>query len=202
MYGLSIILLLVTIVMVTAFEPHIDLSNSPFSDVILMRSRFDYNSIIEVCILCISAIIFYVTYSYNRELGIVSFEYYIIMLFCICSFCFFIHVTNLIFLYVLVEVQSISSYILTAIHKRNRYSVEAGLKYFILGSFTSILLVFGFAILYGFSGMLHTDDLSIYVLYAQQSHMHIGVSYSLLYIALLCVLIGFLFKIYASPFHF
>lgn len=202
MFGLSMLIVFCTIVLITLCDSHIDLSYSPFSDLLILRNRLDHNSIIEFIILCISAIIFYVTYSYNKEIGIASFEYYLIMLFCVCSFCFFLHTTNLIFLYVLIELQSISSYILTSLNKRNRYSVEAGIKYFILGSFTSILLVFGFALLYGFSGLLHFDDLSLFILYVQHTHAYIGFLYLLFYISLLCILVGFLFKIYASPFHF
>ena len=159
---------------------------------------------IELFILFISLILFSVTYSYNKSIGILSFEYYILMLFCLCSFCFFLHATNLIFIYVLIELQSISSYILTSINKRNRYSVEAGLKYFILGSFTSILLVFGFSLLYGFSGIFTLNGLSTYIsyLYTNASEDISPFSIYWLLLAFLFIFIGFLFKIYASPFHF
>jgi len=202
MFGLTMLVILCTMVLLCVFESHTDLSNTPFSDIILLRTRLESDTIVEFLLLLISLIIFYVTYSYNRELGIASFEYYIIMLFSISSFCFFLHATNLILLYVLIELQSISSYVLTAMRKRNRYAVEAGLKYFILGSFTSVILVFGFAILYGFSGMLHIPELSIFVTYIQHEHVYVGFLNILFYISLLCILIGFLFKIYASPFHF
>jgi NADH-quinone oxidoreductase subunit N len=201
-YGLSILIIICTIVLLSVCDSNIDLSSTPFIDLMLLRNRLDHNSIIELFVLIISGIIFYVTHSYNKEIGIASFEYYIIMLFSVCSFCFFLHATNLILLYVLIELQSISSYILTAMSKRNRYSVEAGLKYFILGSFTSILLAFGFSLLYGFSGMLHIDDISIFILYVQNEHVYIGFMFALFYISLLLILVGFLFKIYASPFHF
>ena len=91
---------------------------------------------------------------------------------------------------------------LTSIRKINRYAVEAGLKYFILGSFTSVILVFGFAILYGFSGLLHISELAIFVTYLHNEQVYVGFLHILFYISLLCILIGFLFKIYASPFHF
>jgi NADH-quinone oxidoreductase subunit N len=198
-YGLSVLIVLCTMLLVVIYEPHVDLSNTPFSDVVLLRNRLAHNSIVELLILGIAALIFYVTYYYNSCIGIASFEYYIIMLLCVCSFCFFLHATNIILLYVLIELQSISSYVLAAMNKRNRYSVEAGLKYFILGSFTSILLVFGFALLYGFSGMLHIEDLSLYIVYVEHTQLY---SFILLYVSLLLVLVGFLFKIYASPFHF
>ncbi len=184
------------------FDSHTDLSNTPFSDIILLRTRLECDSFVEFVLLFIATIIFYVTYSYNKELGIASFEYYILMLFSIISFSFFLHATNIIFLYVLIELQSISSYILTSMRKVNRYAVEAGLKYFILGSFTSVVLVFGFVLLYGFSGMLHVQELSIFLIYIQQEQIYIGFLYVLFYISLLCIMIGFLFKIYASPFHF
>jgi NADH-quinone oxidoreductase subunit N len=202
MYGLSMLILLCTLVLLCVFDLDTDLSNTPFSDIILLRTRFESDTIVEFVLLIISLIIFYATHSYNIGNGLASFEYYIIMLFSISSFCFFIHTTNIILLYVLIELQSISSYVLTAMRKNNRYAVEAGLKYFILGSFTSIVLVFGFAMLYGFSGMLHISELSIFVTYLQHEQVYVGFLYVLLHISLLCILIGFLFKIYASPFHF
>jgi NADH-quinone oxidoreductase subunit N len=85
-------------------------------------------------------------------------------------------------------------------NKHSRYSIEAGLKYFILGSFSSILLLFGFSFVYGFSGFIYLSDLTSYIryLYSIEDDFFL---YSLL-ICLIFVNVGFLFKIYASPFHF
>jgi NADH:ubiquinone oxidoreductase subunit 2 (subunit N) len=160
----------------------------------------DYNLIVECFILFIGFLIFFFTYGYNKIMGVLSFEYYVIMLSCLCSFCVFVHANNLIFIYVLIELQSIASYILTSMNKHNRYSIEAGLKYFIIGSFSSILLLFGFSFVYGFSGFIYLSDLTSYVRYLYSIDDDFFL-YCLLF-SLILVNIGFLFKIYASPFHF
>jgi len=163
-------------------------------------ASYDYNTFVECFILLVGFFIFYFTYGYNNFLGILSFEYYIIMLCCLCSFCAFVHANNIIFIYVLIELQSIASYIMTSMNKHNRYSIEAGLKYFIIGSFSSILLLFGFSFVYGFSGFIYLSDLTSYVRYLYSIDDNFFL-YCLL-LSLIFVNIGFLFKIYSSPFHF
>jgi NADH-quinone oxidoreductase subunit N len=93
-----------------------------------------------------------------------------------------------------------ASYILAAINKTNRYSIEAGLKYFILGSFSSIILLFGFTLIYGLTGLIDFSDLSIYLRYLYTLHDEFLSSYML--VSFLFINVGMLFKIYASPFHF
>ncbi len=162
--------------------------------------RNDYNSIVEAVILCISMLILTFTYSYNKKIGIYFPEYYVIMLLRICSFCLFIHCNNLIFMYVPIEPQSIGSYILTSLNRYNRYSIEAGSKYFVIGSFPSIPILFGFSFPYGFSGLISFDDLSLYVRYLYS--VEESFIFSSLLFPFIFFNIGFLFKIYASPFHF
>lgn len=174
--------------------------NSSFDSFQYLRN--DYNSIIELFILFISFFIFFFTYSYNKVIGIFCYEYYIIMLFCICSFCLFVHCNNLIFMYVLIELQSIGSYVLTSLHRNNRYSIEAGLKYFIIGSFSSILILFGFTFLYGFSGLVSFDDFSLYIKYIYLDNDEQLFLFNSLLFSFVFFNIGFLFKIYAAPFHF
>lgn len=187
---LSIILLCCMILLVCSFP---ESCNS-----VMFRNVSD--SIVEVVILFISVIIFITTYEYNKSTGILSFEYYIIMLICICSFCIFIHSNDIILMYVLIELQSICSYLLTAINKNKRYSIEAGIKYFIIGSFSSIILLFGFSFLYGFTGLVDIYEIATYIrfVYALEDDFF---NKSMLF-SLLFVNIGLLFKIYAAPFHF
>ena len=66
---------------------------------------------------------------------------------------------NLILLYLSIELFSLSLYILASINKNSEYSTEAGLKYFILGSLSSGLLLFGSAILYLFTGEMNFDNI-------------------------------------------
>jgi NADH:ubiquinone oxidoreductase subunit 2 (subunit N) len=199
MHVFSILVVLTTFILVTFFLDSSDyISDSNIDTSYYIHAGYD--NIVECVILLLGFFIFSFTYNYNKFIGILSFEYYIIMLFCLCSFCFFVHANNLVFMYVLIELQSICSYVLTSMNKHSRYSIEAGLKYFILGSFSSILLLFGFSFVYGFSGFIYLSDLTSYIryLYAIEDDFFL---YSLL-MCLIFVNVGFLFKIYASPFHF
>lgn len=112
----------------------------------------------------------------------------------------FIESGDIMLMYLLLELQSIGSYALTAINRNNRPSVEAGIKYFILGSLSSIIMLLGLSLIYGFSGTIQMCDISMYL-----TTMYINEDTFIKYDILLCsflVIVGFLFKIYAAPLHF
>ena len=88
-------------------------------------------------------------------------------------------------------------YILATFKQYTNFSTEAGIKYFILGAFSSGILLFGCSILYGFTGL--TDFYSL-ELYFQNTVLSSEILNSIL-IGLLFILIGFLFKMAAAPFH-
>jgi NADH:ubiquinone oxidoreductase subunit 2 (subunit N) len=68
----------------------------------------------------------------------------------------------MISLYLAIEMQSLCLYVLAASKKDSSFSTEAGLKYFILGSFSSALLLFGISILYGCVGTTNFDNLYLF----------------------------------------
>ena len=109
---------------------------------------------------------------------------------------------NLLFLYLILELQGILSYMLTSLRKKSKFSIEAGVKYFILGSFSSILMLFGIAIVYGFTGVFNLDDLLILLsdmLVKEDEYSYIKV---ILVVGFSFILIGLLFKIYCAPLHY
>lgn len=112
----------------------------------------------------------------------------------------FIESEDLIILYLLVELQSLGSYVLTAMNRNNRLSIEAGIKYFILGSLSSIILVLGLSLIYGFSGTINIHDFSMYIVTMPETDDVVLVYY--LVFSVFLIMVGFLFKIYAAPFHF
>ena len=122
------------------------------------------------------------------------------MLFTICSFCIFVNAQNIIFMYILIELQSIGSYILTAFNKNSRCSIEAALKYFIIGSFSSTILSLGLSLIYGATGMVDIHEIGIFIKNAYLGDSEF-VSYTLL-LGVIFTTIGFLAKIYTVPFHF
>jgi NADH-quinone oxidoreductase subunit N len=158
-----------------------------------------HDALVEIFILFASFVTLAMTYNYNKAIGIPSYEYYIVMLLSICSFRTFTKATNIISPYVLMELQSISSYVSTSIYKRNRYSIEAGPKYLIPGSFSSTILLFGFSILYGFTGLVHIADLSLHIKYMYAAEDDF--TFITLLISSPFINVGPLSKIYASPSH-
>ncbi len=123
-------------------------------------------------------------------------EYYGIILFSLVGAVMMISYENLIMLFVGVEILSVAMYVLTGSDKRNLRSNEAALKYFLMGAFTTGIMLFGMALLYGATGSFTLAGISAYAANAQ-----VGLSL-LLYVGLLMLLIGLLFKVSAAPFHF
>ncbi|MFN3996109.1 MAG: NADH-quinone oxidoreductase subunit N, partial [bacterium] len=143
--------------------------------------------------------IIYLIYSnfYVNKMHFNDFEYLILLFFIILSFNYFIIVTDIISFYLLLEIQSFGFYLLTALNKKNQYSIESGLKYFVLSSFSSIILLFGFSFLYGITGTLNINDFYLFFLNV------IWNDYSVvIYIFnILLVTLAIFFKLYVAPFH-
>ena len=103
---------------------------------------------------------------------------------------------DLLTLFVALETMSLGTYCIVGLRRTSR-SLEAALKYFLLGSFASALLLFGIALLYGATG--HTDLLGIAASVAKMDDQTVTVPWMLGGAAL--VIAGLLFKIAAVPFH-
>jgi NADH-quinone oxidoreductase subunit N len=106
---------------------------------------------------------------------------------------------DLLSLYLAIELMSLSFYILAAYKRNSEFSGEAGLKYFILGAFSSGLLLFGSSILYGFTGMTNFEDIAKLLL--GLGTISDPLSYNGIVIGILFVSIALLFKVAAAPFH-
>jgi NADH-quinone oxidoreductase subunit N len=130
-----------------------------------------------------------------RVAGLQQTEVYPLVLFATGGMLIFPATGDLLTLFIALEVLSLPLYLLTGLSRRRRLlSQEASMKYFLLGSFASALLLFGIALLYGFSGSLR------YVEIADAVRTVTGMDGLLLAGALL-VLVGLLFKVGAVPFH-
>jgi len=104
---------------------------------------------------------------------------------------------DLIAMYLAIELQSFCSYILTSLKRNSEYSAEAGLKYFILGAFSSGFLLFGCSLIYGFTGTTNYKQLS--VLLASNDYDFINTNG--IVVGSIFILVAFLFKLSAAPFH-
>jgi NADH-quinone oxidoreductase subunit N len=102
---------------------------------------------------------------------------------------------DLIVVFLGLEIMSIALYVLAAFDHRREQSGEAGLKYFVLGSFSSAVFVYGIALVYGATGTTDLPQITDYL--ARNILLHDG----LLLAGLALLLVGFAFKVAAVPFH-
>jgi len=120
-------------------------------------------------------------------------EYYSLVLFSTVGMMLMASAKNLIVLYLGLELMALSTYVLAGIKKRDVRSNEAALKYFLLGAFSSALLLFGMSLLYGLT--TSTD------IYQISSFLKTKAVTPALLVSMIFVIAAFAFKIAAAPFH-
>lgn len=136
-----------------------------------------------------------------QEESLNQFELQILILLSSVSMLFLISAADFISMYLAIELQSLCFYVMAAMKRDSEFSSEAGLKYFLLGAFSSGILLFGLALLYGFTGTTHFSELSKIFICGSET-IQFGLS-SLrgCELGMIFVLVGFLFKLSAVPFH-
>ncbi len=122
-------------------------------------------------------------------------EYFALIFFVLCGVCILTSYTNLLMLFIGIEILSIPLYILTGSDKKNLKGNEAALKYFLMGAFSTGLMLMGIALIYGASATFDLE--SIHKIFDSQS----GASF-LEIMGLLLILVSMCFKVSAAPFHF
>jgi len=128
------------------------------------------------------------------------FEYFTIFLLSILSLLLLISASDMLSAYLVIEMQALSFYILASFRRNSAFSTEAGLKYFISGSFISGIFLFGCSLIYGTLGTLNFNHLNLLLAFPIESNF--GYLSTFLLIGILMVTITFLFKVSAVPFHF
>lgn len=119
----------------------------------------DYLSFIsKIFILIFSTVCLIMIQDYIKDQKINQFEYIIIILLSILGFLILCSANDFITAYLAIELQSLAFYVMASFKKNSSFSVEAGLKYFILGSFSSAILLFGISLLYFATGSLNFED--------------------------------------------
>jgi NADH-quinone oxidoreductase subunit N len=119
-------------------------------------------------------------------------EYPVLILFSAVGMGMMVSATDLITLYVGLELQSLAAYVLASFQRSDARSAEAGLKYFVLGALASGILLYGISLLYGFSGTTQFGGIA--------RALGGGVSTGEL-VGIVFVLAGLAFKVSAVPFH-
>lgn len=153
---------------------------------------------LKVAILIAGICCLLLSIAYVKQEKLNNFEYFILILLAMVAMLFISSSNDLLTIYLALELQSLIFYILASLRRNSEFSTEAGLKYFILGAFSSGLLLFGIAIIYGITGLTNFEDLTRFFINFTSSDTSIssGVLVGLTFLA-----VSFFFKISAAPFH-
>jgi NADH-quinone oxidoreductase subunit N len=129
---------------------------------------------------------------YLEERDIRGGEYYVLCLTALLGVFVLISANNLIVVYLGIELLSLSLYAMVAFDRESGIAAEAAIKYFVLGSLASGVLVYGMSMLYGLTGTLDLDRLSAIVRHGADAGLIIGIA---------LVVVAIAFKFGAVPFH-
>lgn len=129
-------------------------------------------------------------------------EYYAFLLFSTCGMMVMVSGADLITIYLGLELMSLSLYILAGFKRYEERSIEASAKYFVLGSFSSGVLLFGISLLYGLGGTTRLTHLgSLFEGPEAQGALSLLGAQPALWLAMILLVVGFGFKVAAVPFH-
>ncbi|PYM95849.1 MAG: NADH-quinone oxidoreductase subunit N [Candidatus Rokuibacteriota bacterium] len=161
-----------------------------FRDMVILDN---YALFFHVVICYGAALIVLLSIDYLRRSGVESGEYYALVLFSTSGMLLLTSASDLIVVFLAIELMSLSLYVLSGLFKGRRQAGEASMKYFLLGAFASAFLLYGIALLYGATGTTNIDRIAAAAAAAPHD--------TLLIAGLGLLLVGFGFKISSAPFH-
>ncbi len=167
-----------------------DITNESSSN-IFINNTFTY--VVKLFVISISAGILYISNSYIKNNGLNLFEYPILLLFAVLGMLLMISANDLLLLYVSIELQSLSLYVLVALNRDSLKSSEAALKYFILGSIASAIILYGISMTYSITGTTNYNLIKDFT-FTEKNTL-------LFSFGLILILSGLAFKLSAAPFH-
>ena len=128
-------------------------------------------------------------------------EYSLLIIFGVLGSCLLITSNNLLSLYMGIELQSFAAYILCSLYRNSQSATAAGLKYFLLGSLASGIILLGTGVIYSVTGITSFDDLyilitSINIDHTEYNFVSLGIIAGLIFIG-----IGYILKVGAAPLY-
>nr|YP_009710581.1 NADH dehydrogenase subunit 2 [Amanita basii]QFZ98530.1 NADH dehydrogenase subunit 2 [Amanita basii] len=125
-----------------------------------------------------------------------STDYSLIVIFSTLGSCLLISCSDLISMYLSIELQSFGLYILSTLYRDSESSTSAGLKYFLLGGLSSCIILLGSGLIYAYTGLTNFESLYSLISVLEYNYILQGLS-----LGLILIVVGFLFKIAAAPLH-
>lgn len=161
----------------------------------------DFFSFLMKEVICISTFIFFLSLKFNRSEASLSnsFEYTAFIMASSLGSMILCSSGELIVAYLALELQSISFYLMACSKKNSNYSIESGLKYFIIGSFSSAFFLLGSSFLYVSCGTVNFSELKILLSLLAQAQEAVDIS--LVSLGFLLIGLSLLIKLAIAPFH-
>jgi len=153
----------------------------------------DFSRFMKLLSLLGSASAIFISFDYLREARLLKFEFPVLIVLATLGMMMMISANDLIALYLGLELQSLSLYVIAAFRRDSIRSSEAGLKYFVLGALSSGMLLYGCSFIYGFTGTTGFDGIAVSL---KESGAGIGLIFGLVFF-----MAGLAFKVSAVPFH-
>jgi NADH-quinone oxidoreductase subunit N len=171
----------------------IDPAYAKGSDVFSGLYRMDaFGSFTKLLIYFAAAISLMIAPRYLEKADAMRAEYPVLILYAVVGMGLMVSATDLITLYIGLELNSLAAYVLASFVRSDDRSAEAGLKYFVLGALASGILLYGMSLIYGFTGSTSFDAIGT----ALTGKIGIGALFGVVF-----MLAGLAFKISAAPFH-
>ena len=180
--------------------------NNLLNNIVVFNNLFifdDFSKFFKILALISTIGCLVISRNFVKKININSFEYLILILCSTFGLMLLISSFDLVSMYISLEVQSLSFYILASMRKDSAFSTEAGLKYFILGAFSSGILLLGISFIYGSVGSTNFENLGKFFIgfdFLNLSEDLFNINNRII-IGIICIFIGILFKLTAAPFH-
>jgi len=158
-----------------------------------MFIRDNAADIMKTVVVLVSGLSLVYGWSYLRERNLFQSEIPVLILFATAGMMILVSAGSLLMVYLGLELLALCSYALVASNRENKLAAEAGMKYIVLGSLASGLLLYGMSLIYGATGSLHLD-----VIHASIAHSDERL---LLLTGAVFMIAGVAFKLGAAPFH-
>jgi len=162
-----------------------------FSDLVIVDP---YSSFWKLLLYVVSGLTILLSLTYLKEEGIDLAEFYGFILLSLVGMMVMVSGADLLTIYLGIELMSISLYVMVGFKRFEARSVESSAKYFILGAFSSGILLYGISLLYGIAGSTRLVEIA-------EAVNTRGLNDPLLLIAMTLLIVGFGFKVAAVPFH-
>ncbi len=158
-----------------------------------MMQMDNYALAFTIAMSAITLLWFVMSESYFRNMKAIT-DRYSLVFFALTGALVMVSFTNMVMLFLGIEILSVSLYVLAGSNKSDLSSTESAFKYFLMGAFASGFLLFGIALIYGVSGSFNLMDIRAAIGKTPDTHI--------LSLGIIMLIVGMGFKIGAAPFHF